>query len=120
MAQGEVYAEVDASVVNGGIAPMAIISSGPKPEVDEDIGQVTFWIKWWYDEMTGEGGFTGKEWYTSDENNPLHEFGSDDAFKQVLLNENPQNLDAYLGNWPSDKKQQFVLGHADLYETCIV
>ena len=52
MAQGEVYVEVDASAINGGIAPMAIVSSGDKPEVDEDIGQVTFWIKWWYNDSS--------------------------------------------------------------------
>lgn len=120
MAQGEVYVEVDASAINGGIAPMAIVSSGEKPKVDEDIGQVTFWIKWWYEESTGKGGFTGTGWYTGDANNPLNTFGSDADFEQELQNKQPPNLDAYLGDWPSDRKQKFVLAHGDLYGTCIV
>ena len=67
MAEGQVYVEVDASVVNGGIAPMAMVSGNPEP-VDGQA-YVVVWIRWRYDDSTGHGGYTGTGWYFNDPNN---------------------------------------------------
>lgn len=109
MAQGEVYVEVDASVVNGGIAPMAIVSSNPEPE--EGQTYVVVWIRWRYDDETGEGGYTGKSWYFEDSNNYL-KIGSgctkETEFKKWLVLNSPQNLDNILSSWPAEMKSAFL------------
>ena len=69
MAEGQVYVEVDASVVNGGIAPMAMVSGNPEPV--DDQAYVVVWIRWRYDNVTGKGGYTGYSWYFGDPNNSI-------------------------------------------------
>lgn len=106
MAEGQVYVEVDASVVNGGAMPMAIVSS--RPEAPEGSEDVTVWIRWRYDDSTGNGGFTGVGWYWEDENNWLRRsFESEDDFKSVLKTQKPQNLDLWLDSWPKQMKIDF-------------
>lgn len=61
MAEGQVYVEVDASVVNGGIAPMAMVSGNPEPVNGQSY--LVVWIRWKYDSETGEGGYTGTGWH---------------------------------------------------------
>ena len=106
---GETYVEVDANVVGGGIMPMAIISSASGPE--EGATDLVVWIKWYYDTETGDGGFTGNGWFWNDENNILPDkFASEQAFKDYLIEYQPENLDEYLATgtaWPTDKKRAF-------------
>ena len=107
--EGQAYVEVDASVVNGGIMPMAIVSGNPEPI----YGQESFgvWLRWWYDDETGEGGFTGTGWYFDDNNkinNALCDhFSSVEEFKAMLIKDRPEDLNAYLGNWGSERKSAF-------------
>ena len=106
MAQGEMYVEVDASVVNGGIAPMALVSGNQQPVE----GQETFgvWLHWKYDDTNGEGGFTGQGWFWDDSNNALRDhFTKEEDFKAELVQYKPQNLDQYLGDWGSERKAAF-------------
>lgn len=110
MAYGEVYVEVDASVIGGGIMPMAIISGGRPESVS---GGETFgaWLLWRYDEQTGEGGFTGTGWYYDDPNNPISNYDSEEAFKEYLREEKPPNLDFVLRDWNPAEKGQFYTDH---------
>lgn len=109
MAYGEVYVEVDASVIGGGIMPMAIISGNPEPVSGEETFVV--WLRWWYDDTTGEGGFTGTGWYVEDPNNPLNKYETEDAFEEYLVKNKPTNLDGDLGAWDPIKKGQFFTDH---------
>lgn len=106
MAEGQVYVEVDASVVNGGIMPMAMISGNPEPIVGQESFGV--WIRWRYDTETGEGGFTGNGWFWDDTNNALRDsFSSEEEFKAMLMEDKPDDLNIYLGNWGSERKSAF-------------
>lgn len=110
MAYGEVYVEVDASVIGGGIMPMAIISGNSEPV----SGQESFgvWLRWQYDEATGEGGFTKNGWYVGDSNNPISkEYTTEQAFKDYLVEAKPTDLNALLGAWDPIKKGQFFTEH---------
>lgn len=107
MAQGEVYAEVDASVVNGGIAPMAMVSGNPEPVDGQSY--VVVWIRWNYDDSTGEGGFTGTGWHYDDSNNNIVKHYPNEAdFKSWLTSQKPKDLDSVLGDWPADAKAAFL------------
>lgn len=106
MAYGEVYVEVDASVIGGSIMPMATISGNPQPIVGQESFGV--WLRWRYDSETGEGGFTGQGWFWGDDNNALTKFfGSEDDFKDWLVKNRPENLDYYLGTWGGAEKSAF-------------
>lgn len=108
--EGEIYTEVDASVLNPGISTMAMVSGSPEPPEGE--GLVVVWYRWRYDEEDGSGGFTGKDWYFDDPNNPLNDhFTTEQDFKDYLVSDRPQNLDAYLGNWSAESKQLFLASH---------
>lgn len=110
MAQGEMYVEVDASAINGGIAPMAIVSGNPEPVVGQESFGV--WLRWQYNDETGDGGFTGQGWFWNDPNNALCDYFDDEkAFKAKLVEEKPHNLDQYLGNWGSERKAAFFNEH---------
>lgn len=108
MAIGEVYVEVDASVVGGGIMPMAVISGNPEPVA----GQETFgvWLRWQYDDQTGEGGFTGTGWYFDNIYNAINKsFQTEQEFKDYLVRNKPENLDEVLDIWdPTDKGRFFT------------
>ena len=107
---GEVYAEVEASVVNNGISPMAMISGNPTP-VDGQA-YVVVWIRWRYDPETGEGGYTGQGWFWNDSNNALPEYWtSEEEFKSWLKTNNPQNLDSCLESWNATDKAAFLNTH---------
>ncbi len=112
MAYGEVYVEVDASVIGGGIMPMATISGGRPESV---AGGVTFgaWLLWQYDDESGEGGFTGVDWYFDDPNNPIksEEYPTEQAFKDYLAEHHPTDLDFVLDRWSPDAKGQFYTNH---------
>ena len=104
---GEVYAEVDASVVNNGINPMAIVSGNPEP-IDGEA-YVVVWIRWRYDDLTGEGGYTGVGWFWSDPNNQLPKrWSSEKEFKDWLSTDNPTDLDTYLQDWNATEKAAFL------------
>lgn len=113
MAEGQVYVEVDASVVNGGIAPMAMVSGNPTP-VDGQA-YVVVWIRWRYDDMTGEGGYTGTGWYFDDKNNGLQDYGSEENFKNYLATKHPQDLD-FLSEWDAAEKATFLNAHLGALE----
>lgn len=106
MAYGEIYVEVDASVVNGGIMPMGIISGNPEPVAGQESFGV--WLRWQYEDTTGEGGFTNSGWYWEDKNNALRDsFATEEEFKAMLVQDTPKDLDQYLGNWGGDRKSEF-------------
>lgn len=109
MANGEVYAQVDASVVNGGIAPMAMVSGNPTP-VDGQA-YVVVWIRWRYDDMSGEGGYTGTGWHFDDPNNGLQSYGTEDDFKEFLKNKQPNDFDDILEGWDATAKAAFLNTH---------
>lgn len=107
MAQGEIYVEVDASAINGGIAPMAIVSGNPEP-VDGQA-YVVVWIRWNYDDTTGNGGYTGTGWYFEDpDNNIKKHYSTEQAFKDWLKEDRPTNLDSVLGDWLASNKAAFL------------
>ena len=114
MANGEVYAQVDASVVNGGIAPMAIVSGSPTPPEGQTV--VVVWIRWRYNDQTGEGGYTGTGWYFTDSNNGLQGYGSETAFKEYLTS-GSADLDSILSEWDATEKAAFLNAHLGALET---
>lgn len=107
MAEGQVYVEVDASVVNGGIMPMAIVSGNPEPVDGQSY--VVVWIRWKYDDATGDGGYTGTGWYFDDPNNNLKKHYSTEAdFKTWLKTEKPMDLNSVLEDWAATNKAAFL------------
>lgn len=106
---GEVYAEVEASVVNNGINPMAIVSGNPTPVDGQAV--VVVWIRWKYDTATGGGGYTGTGWHFDDLNNGLQSYGSEAAFKAWLVENKPSKLDEVLGKWDPAEKAAFLNAH---------
>ena len=107
MAEGQVYVEVDASVVNGGIAPMAIVSGNPEPVDGESY--VVVWIRWKYDDATGSGGYTDTGWYFNDSNNNIAKhYDTEEAFKNWLTTERPGDLGNVLDDWPAENKAAFL------------
>ena len=110
MANGEVYAQVDASVVNGGIAPMAMVSGNQEPESGQEL--VVVWIRWQYDDATGNGGYTDLGWFFDDEyNSIIDDYPSEEEFKAYLVAKKPDNLDEVLGDWDAESKAQFITKH---------
>ena len=108
--EGEIYTEVDASVLNTGISPMATVSSAPHPP--EGSEYVVVWYRWKYDDTTGEGGFTGQGWYFSDPNNVLNDlFETEEAFKEMLVRDRPENLDSWLSHWTKEDQIAFLNDH---------
>lgn len=108
MAYGEVYVEVDASVIGGGIMPMAIISGSPEPVAGEE--DFVVWLRWRYDEATGNGGFTGGGWYFNDIYNAINKkYETEEEFKEYLVSNKPGDLNDVLGTWdPVDKGRFFT------------
>lgn len=110
MTFGETYIEVDASVVNGGIAPMAMISGNPEP-VDGEA-YVIVWIRWRYDDVTGEGGYTGTGWYFDDpDNNIKKHYETEQEFKNYLTTVIPKDLNDVMSDWDAEKKAAFLNKH---------
>lgn len=110
MAYGEVYVEVDASVVNNGISTLSI--SG---EQGEQGGEefIVVWLLWSYDEETGNGGFSGVSWYFND--TPLKSFFTNEQeFKEYLKTDRPTDLNKYLGSWDKQDKIDFIKKHPEL------
>lgn len=108
MFEGEIYVEVDASVVGGGIMPMAMISGNPEPVAGQESFGV--WLRWRYDDTTGDGGFTGTGWYFDDIYNAINKvYATEQEFKDYLVENTPENLDDVLGAWdPTDKGRFFT------------
>lgn len=109
MAEGQVYVEVDASVVNGGIAPMAMVSGNPEPVNGQSY--LVVWIRWKYDSETGEGGYTGTGWHFDDPNNGLQGYGTEEDFKKYLVKEGITSFDEILSNWGPAEKAAFLNSH---------
>lgn len=107
MAEGQVYVEVDASVVNGGIMPMAIVSGNPEPVDGQSY--VVVWIRWKYDDATGNGGYTGTGWYFDDPNNNLKKhYSTEEDFKTWLKTKKPTDLNSVLDDWAATNKAAFL------------
>ena len=107
MAQGEIYVEVDASAINGGIAPMAMISGNEKPAEGQEY--IVVWLRWKYDSTNGEGGFTGLGWQYGLPGNQIEKtYPSEEDFREYLKNNTPKTLDTVLGNWNSEDKRTFL------------
>ena len=115
---GEVYAEVEASVVNNGISPMAMVSGNPEPIDGQSY--VVVWIRWRYDDSTGNGGYTGVGWFWGDPNNGLHDSSSwadnEASFKQWLVDNKPTDFDQFLSTWDADQKAAFLNSHLGVLE----
>lgn len=110
MAYGEVYVEVDASVIGGGIMPMTMISGNPEPVDGQSY--VVVWIRWRYDDRTGEGGYTGTGWYFEDQNNGLQSYGSEEDFKKFLVENNgTTSFDDIFSKWAPAEKAAFLNSH---------
>lgn len=113
MTFGETYIEVDASVVNGGIAPMAMISGNPE-QVD-GAAYVIVWIRWRYDDATGEGGYTGTGWYFDDPDNnikvPYGPYNTEQEFKDYLTEVKPNDLNDVMSDWNAERKAAFLNKH---------
>lgn len=110
MTFGETYIEVDASVVNGGIAPMAMISGNPE-QVD-GAGHVIVCIRWRYDDATGEGGYTGTGWYFDDpDNNIKKHYKTEQEFKNYLTTMTPEDLNDVMSDWDAERKTTFLSNH---------
>ena len=107
--EGEIYTEVDASVLNPGISTMAIISGNPTP-VDGQA-YVVVWIRWRYNSETGEGGYTGTGWHFDDPNNGLQSFGTVEIFQDWLTKNGPTNFDEILSEWNAVEKAAFLNNH---------
>lgn len=106
MAYGEVYVEVDASVIGGGIMPMAMISGSPEQVAGEETFGV--WLLWKYDDQTGNGGFTGVSWFFDDSCNPIRKkYNTEQEFKDYLMGYKPTDLNDVLGDWDPAEKGQF-------------
>lgn len=104
---GEVYAEVDASVLNPGISTMAMVSGNPEPVDGQSY--VVVWIRWRYDDSTGAGGYTGTGWYFDDpDNNLKNHYPTEEAFKNWLTTFKPGDLGEVLDNWPAENKAAFL------------
>lgn len=116
MAYGEVYVEVDASVIGGGIMPMATISGNPEP-VDGQA-YVVVWIRWEYDDTDGSGGYTGTGWYYDDPNNNIskHYPGGVEDFKHWLTTAKPKDLGSVLDDWSAANKAYFLNTHLGALE----
>lgn len=113
---GEVYAEVEAGVVNSGINTLA--GSGEIGEAG-NAGTVVVWLLWNYDNINA--GFTGKNWYWDDPLNPLktnwtstHTGDTVEDFNNWLRTTNPTDLNEYLGNWPAKDKATFCENHSSV------
>lgn len=108
MAYGEVYVEVDASVIGGGIMPMALVSGNPEPVAGQESFGV--WLRWQYDDATGAGGFTGGGWYFDDIHNAINKkYETEEEFKAYLVEKKPTDLNDVLGTWdPTDKGRFFT------------
>lgn len=116
MTFGETYIEVDASVVNGGIAPMAMISGNPE-QVDGAGHHVIVGIRWRYDDATGEGGYTGTGWYFDDPDNNIEKYyETEQEFKNHLKTENPKDLNDVMSNWDAERKAAFLYKHIDVLQ----
>ena len=110
MTFGETYIEVDASVVNGGIAPMAMISGNP--EQMDGAGYIIVWIRWRYDNVTGEGGYTGTGWYFDDPDNNINKhYEKEQDFKNYLTDVKPNDLNDVMSDWDAEKKAAFLNKH---------
>ena len=115
MAYGEIYVEVDASVIGGGIMPMAMISGNPQPVDGQSY--VVVWIRWRYDDATGDGGYTGTGWYFNDQNNNISaHFNSEADFKRWLTTKKPSDLNDVLNDWNAANKAEFLNEHLGILQ----
>lgn len=107
---GEEYAQVDASVVNPGISTMAMVSGNPEPVDGQSY--VVVWIRWRYDNATGDGGYTGTGWYFDDaDNNIKRHYSTEEEFKTWLIAQTPTDLKSVLDDWPAENKAAFLNKH---------
>ena len=115
---GQIYVEVDASVVNGGIATLS--TSG---NIGDGSTDGRYWLLWSYSvigDTYQSGGFTGIDWYWDGAYNyiqegwnasGLGEQGYDGFIKYLTENPNLSNLDKILGDWSDDQKAHFLELH---------
>lgn len=109
---GEVYAEVNASALNPGISTMALVSGNPEPVDGQSY--VVVWIRWRYDDSTGDGGYTNTGWYFNDPNNNIkNHYSTEQDFKNWLTQEKPKDLETVLGDWEASNKAVFLTENID-------
>ena len=116
---GQVYVEIDASVVNNGI--MLLEASGGGQE------GVTSWINWNSEGYMGIGWFWREtpitSWWESNYNNPAYvkgDYTSDEqGLSDWIASERIENLTDALGNWDNDAKNDFLKSHVDVFLNCV-
>lgn len=110
---GEVYAEVDASVVNGGISTLDLAGSIPGIEISEGDFRVTIGVRWVYS-SEGTNGFSGQGWFTADTYSPFSSFENNDAVNEQLANMSAAEISsAYFSNWGEEERYNFTRNHYD-------
>ena len=111
---GEIYVEVEASAVNGGIATLATSGLVPGEEGGEYLQA---WIRT-QRSTVGHGGFSGHGWFFGYANNPVDDVWTkmaitgyaldEEGFCKYLADTTPENLDIFLGDWDPTEKSLFV------------
>ena len=89
---------------------LSLIHIYPEPVDGEAV--IVVWIRWRYDEDTGEGGYTGISWYENDSNNGwIDKYYSLEEWKNYLVTARPTDLNDVLGDWDVGKKTDFLNAH---------
>ena len=131
VAYGEIYVEVTADIVNGGI--MTLGTSG---NIGDGSDTGYYWILWNYNIVGDQyisGGFAGISWYWNDPYNYIDDgwkqssqaaiYGDgEDGFKKYLIdNPNLENLDFILKEWPNEDKAKFMEQHKSdpIFANCV-
>ena len=82
------------------------------PEPVDGEAVIVVWIRWRYDEDTGEGGYTGISWYENDSNNGwIDKYYSLEEWKNYIVTARPTDLNDVLGDWDVGKKTDFLNAH---------
>lgn len=86
---------------------MAMVSGEPEPV--DGTAYVVVWIRWQYNDGTGDGGYTGTGWYFDDsDNNIKNHYPTEQEFRNWLISETPKDLDSVLGDWQASNKAAFL------------
>ena len=107
MVNGETYATVAASVVDGGVNTLAF-SGQTSIAGDEELKVV---IQWNYDPSSEKGGISGVSWFIEQSYSPITGYSTDEEFNKDLANmsstEAKEKVDGFMNSWSNDKKSAF-------------
>lgn len=107
MVNGETYATVAASVVDGGVNTLAF--SGQTPIAGDEELQVV--IQWNYDPSSEIGGISGVSWFIGEPYSPITGYSNDVEFNKDLATmpstEAQEKVNGFMNSWSNDKKSAF-------------